>query len=334
MLKIHNLNKTYTQTTYRFKFPLFTKTTDVKHIIKNISFEVQKGECVGLLGRNGAGKSTLIKLICGLQIPDNGEITFNGVNPRVYKHNLFNSIAVVFGQKSSLWWDLPVIDSLNAAKFIYQIEGFEERLSFLIESLSLRNVLNQPVRSLSLGERVKSELAFNLLHKPQLILLDEPTIGLDIISKRKLRDFLNLIVAKDQSSIIITSHDVGDIKDCCSKIILLDEGKIVFNDSIQQFEKIITSSIAIFKFTVINHILNEYDTNFIEVQVNKISGIKNITFIKENQFIITVENSKLVNNVIQEIILKFNFKYIFSVEKEDPSFEESMHTFFEKGIYN
>lgn len=207
--------------------------------LDTVSLGIGAREFVGILGRNGAGKSTLIKLLCGLQQASAGTVRILGHDPATQGPDRFHYMAVVFGQKSSLWWDLPLRDSFSAARHIYRLQRrpFEERLRTLCAALHLHPVLDRPVRLLSLGERVKGELVFNLLHRPQLILLDEPTIGLDIVSKAHLRDFLRGLVADDGCSVILTSHDMGDIDHCCTRICVLEEGRLTFDGSRDAFHR-------------------------------------------------------------------------------------------------
>jgi ABC-2 type transport system ATP-binding protein len=205
--------------------------------VREVDISVAEGECVGLLGPNGAGKTTLIKLMCGIQTPDAGTLNVLGHVPHRRERDFYRQIGVVFGHKSSLWWDLPVWQSFRFCRSLYGIPAaaFERNLAELTRSLRLDHVLMQPVRSLSLGERVKAELASALLHEPKLLLLDEPTVGLDVMAKAELRRHLNLVKRTQGVSIILTSHDVGDIEACCDRIVLLKHGCVEMNTPFEAF---------------------------------------------------------------------------------------------------
>lgn len=205
-------------------------------VLSGVSFNISKGAAVGFIGPNGAGKSSLIKILCGIQKPTSGSVRIFGYDPALREKNFLNQIGVVFGHKTSLWWDLPVETSFETYKEIYNIKDADycERLSELSEALNLGKILHKPVRNLSLGERVKCELTLNLLHSPKLIFLDEPTVGLDVTSKYEIRKYLNYKRSRDNLSIFLTSHDFGDIESCCDGAIIIDNGKIRFDGSMRE----------------------------------------------------------------------------------------------------
>jgi len=215
--------------------------------LSSVSFTLPRGAAVGFIGPNGAGKSSLIKILCGIQKPTSGQVSVLGYNPALREKEFLRQIGVVFGHKSSLWWDLPVKTSFDTYKKIYGIRSsdYNERLSELTEALNLSKVLHKPVRNLSLGERVKCELTLNLLHAPKLIFLDEPTVGLDVTSKYEIRKYLNYKRKNCDLSVFLTSHDLGDIESCCDNAIIIDRGKIRFDGTMQELSANFKSNIKL-----------------------------------------------------------------------------------------
>ena len=207
-----------------------------KKIIKaltNVSFEIEEGDIVGYIGPNGAGKSTTIKIMSGILTPTSGECRIMGQTPWKDRKKYVKNIGVVFGQRSQLWWDVPVIDSFELLKDIYKIPTaeYDETLSDLVKALKLKELLNRPLRQLSLGQKMKCELAGSLLHRPKVLFLDEPTIGLDAVTKLAVRDFIKKINKKWGTTIILTTHDMSDIDALTNKIILIGRGQILYNGS-------------------------------------------------------------------------------------------------------
>ena len=207
--------------------------------VDNISFEIEKGEIVAYIGPNGAGKSTTIKMLTGILKPDNGYIRVDGFNPFIDRVKYVKNIGVVFGQKSQLWWDIPVEDSFLLLKDIYKISDkeYEKTKEELVELLNLKEFLNTPVRQLSLGQRMRCEIAASLLHNPKILFLDEPTIGLDAISKLQVRKFIKEINKKKKVTIILTSHDMTDIEALTNRIIVIGHGKKLYDGSLNDIKK-------------------------------------------------------------------------------------------------
>ncbi len=201
--------------------------------LKNVSFEVEEGDIVGYIGPNGAGKSTTIKIMSGILNPTSGECKIMGFTPWKDRKQYVKNIGVVFGQRSQLWWDVPIIDSFELLKDIYKIpdKEYNETLNELIETLNLKELLNRPLRQLSLGQKMKCELAGSLLHRPKILFLDEPTIGLDAVTKLSVREFIKKINKKWGTTIILTTHDMSDIDALTNKIILIGRGQILYNGS-------------------------------------------------------------------------------------------------------
>ena len=201
--------------------------------LKNVSFDVEEGDIVGYIGPNGAGKSTTIKIMSGILNPTSGECKIMGYTPWKDRKQYVKNIGVVFGQRSQLWWDVPIIDSFELLKDIYKIpdKEYNETLNELTETLNLKELLNRPLRQLSLGQKMKCELAGSLLHRPKILFLDEPTIGLDAVTKLAVREFIKKINKKWGTTIILTTHDMSDIDALTNKIILIGRGQILYNGS-------------------------------------------------------------------------------------------------------
>lgn len=204
--------------------------------IDGVSFNINEGELVGFIGPNGAGKTTTLKTLSGLLYPSEGEISVLDINPSERNPKLQKQFSLIMGQKTQLWWDLPVWDSLLLNKAIYEIPDveFNNNVEELSELLNLKNHLHVQARKLSLGQRMKSELLVALLHTPKILFLDEPTIGLDVVAQKKMRDFIKEYNQKHNATILLTSHYMEDVKELCKRIIVIDKGKIVYDGSLQR----------------------------------------------------------------------------------------------------
>ena len=209
------------------------------HALQNINLEIEKGEIIGILGENGAGKTTLIKLMVGLLHPNNGTINIDGHNPWKRNYNFLKSISVVMGQKNQLWWDIPASESFLLNKHIYNLSDsdYNATLNELVEYLDVKDKINIQVRRLSLGERMKMEIIAALLHKPKIILLDEPTLGLDVISQSKIREFVKHYNHKYGTTFIITSHYTKDIQEMCERVFVLHKGKAIYDGDFNELIK-------------------------------------------------------------------------------------------------
>ena len=212
---------------------LFKRKYKIVNALSNVSFEIEQGDIVGYIGPNGAGKSTTIKIMSGILNPTSGECEIDGYCPWKDRKKYVKNIGVVFGQRSQLWWDVPVIESFELLKDIYKIQNdvYKENLDLLTKTLNLQDLLLRPLRQLSLGQKMKCELAGALLHKPKILFLDEPTIGLDAVTKLAVRDFVKYINKEWGTTIILTTHDMNDIEALTNKIILIGKGKILYNGS-------------------------------------------------------------------------------------------------------
>lgn len=207
--------------------------------VDDISFKIKKGGIVGYIGPNGAGKSTTIKMLSGILAPDKGEINILGMNPVDDRIKYVKEIGVVFGQKSQLWWDIPAEDSFDLLKDIYKIpdEEYEKNKKELVEILHLEEIIKSPVRQLSLGERMKCELVASLLHSPKILFLDEPTIGLDAVSKVIVRDFIKKINKERKVTVILTTHDMADIESLTDRLIVIGHGHKLYDGSVRELKE-------------------------------------------------------------------------------------------------
>jgi ABC-2 type transport system ATP-binding protein len=212
---------------------------EYKQALKGISFDIKEGEIVGLIGPNGAGKSTALKILCGLLWPDSGDANVMGMQPWKDRVKYVKNIGAVFGQKTSLFWDLPPVDTFYLHRDLYDVppKEFEKRMHKLTKLLEAEQIAKTPVRDLSLGERMRCEIIQALLHNPRLVFLDEPSIGLDIIAKEKLRDFILSLNKEQKTTFIVTTHDMQDIERLCDRVIIINHGKIIYDGPLEEIRK-------------------------------------------------------------------------------------------------
>lgn len=243
MIEVKNLTKDFKkpvrkQGVWGMITTLFSKEYETKVAVNDVSFTIHDGEIVGYIGSNGAGKSTTIKMMCGILNPTSGEVRIDGEMPYKKRMQVAEKIGVVFGQKTQLWWDIPLIESFKVLKEIYRVsdEEYEERMEFLCETLDLKEFLSQPVRTLSLGQRMRADLAASWLHNPNILFLDEPTIGLDVWVKEKIRQAIKTMNEKYNTTVILTTHDMQDIENLCSRIIMIEEGKVIYDGSLENIK--------------------------------------------------------------------------------------------------
>lgn len=202
--------------------------------VDSISFSVARGEMVGYIGPNGAGKSTTIKMLTGILTPSGGRLRVAGIEPSRERTRLAHRIGVVFGQRTTLWWDLPLIDSYRLMHRMYRIPDgrYRENLDRLVELLGLADLLDVPVRQLSLGQRMRGDIAAALLHDPEVLYLDEPTIGLDVVSKARVREFLREVNTERGTTVLLTTHDLQDIEQLCSRVMVIDHGRLMYDGAL------------------------------------------------------------------------------------------------------
>jgi ABC-2 type transport system ATP-binding protein len=210
---------------------LFVRDYQTVSAVERITFEITRGEMVGYIGPNGAGKSTTIKMLTGILVPTSGEARSNGFVPYKQRRQYVKTIGVVFGQRTQLWWDIAVIESFKLLRRIYDVSqrDFDQRMELFHHVLGIRDYLHTPVRKLSLGERMRCDLAAALLHNPPILFLDEPTIGLDVVAKDHIRQFLREINQRYQTTVLLTTHDLDDIEELCRRIMIIDHGRLLYD---------------------------------------------------------------------------------------------------------
>src|ERR1700726_2847091 len=218
---------------------LFVRDYRTVAAVDRVSFSINQGEMVGYIGPNGAGKSTTIKMLTGILVPTSGEIRINGCVPYRQRRQYVKTIGVVFGQRTQLWWDIAVIESFKLLRRIYDVSqrDFDARMERFDEILGLRDYLHTPVRKLSLGERMRCDLAAALLHNPPLLFLDEPTIGLDVVAKDHIRHFLRGINREFRTTVLLTTHDLDDIEELCRRIMIIDHGRVLFDGQLDHLKE-------------------------------------------------------------------------------------------------
>lgn len=243
MIELRNINKTFKVAKRGAGFSeaakaLFKKEYTYIKALQNVSFTIGDGEMVGYIGPNGAGKSSTIKIMSGILTPDSGECVINGHTPWKDRVSHVRDIGVVFGQRSQLWWDVPVIDSFELIRDIYKVDDseYKKTLSQLIELLNIGEIVKIPARQLSLGQRMRCEIASSLLHSPKILFLDEPTIGLDAVSKIAVREFIKTINRENKTTVILTTHDMQDIEALTERILLIGRGRILLDGSLSELK--------------------------------------------------------------------------------------------------
>ena len=231
LIQVENLSRTFV---VRRRVGRFRREAHLVRAVEDLSFTVGRGEMVGYIGPNGAGKSTTIKMLTGILVPTAGRLSVAGIDPSRNRVDLTRRIGVVFGQRTTLWWDLPLRDSFELLRRIYRVDTarFRRNLAEFTELLDLGGLLDTPVRQLSLGQRMRGDLAAALLHDPEILYLDEPTIGLDVVSKGRLREFLRSINAERAVTLLLTTHDLQDIEQLCSRVMVIDHGSLVYDGTL------------------------------------------------------------------------------------------------------
>ena len=295
---------------------MFVPKYEIKHAVKDLSFTIEKGEMVGFIGPNGAGKSSTIKMLSGILCPDSGSISVNGFVPYKQRKSYVGKIGVVFGQKSQLQWDLPVIDSFELLRAIYRIpeDKYKANLERFTEMLDMKDFINQPVRQLSLGQRMRSDIVASLLHSPEIVFFDEPTIGVDIIGKETIRNFIRELNEQDKVTMIFTTHDMQDIEQTCKRIIIIDKGTLMFDGSLQDIRG---------KYGTTRRLIAEFNE---EVSVEPISKVA-IENLGDRKMSFTFDNNVVdVNKLMHEILGKYSVRDITVAEPEIESIIQKMYT--------
>lgn len=284
--------------------------------VRGISFEISSGERVAFIGPNGAGKSTTIKILCGVLYPTSGMVEVLGKTPWVQRKELARKIGVVFGQRSQLWYHLPAVDSFNLISKIYDIAKptYLARKSELVKRFEIEHLLEKPVRQLSLGERMRCEIVGSLLHEPEILFLDEPTVGLDANAKAIIRDLVKEYSVKRKMTVLLTSHDTGDIEKVCERALIINQGTILRNQSLLGLKQSVILS-KLLKFNIAAE----------SITLPEVLGLKVIES-RAHQLTVEVESHKLrVNDVLQKVLA---LTEIIDFSVEDPPMDEVL-----KAIY-
>ena len=294
---------------------MFVPKYEIKHAVNNLSFNIEKGEMVGFIGPNGAGKSSTIKMLSGILCPDKGTISVNGYIPYKQRKAYVRNIGVVFGQKSQLQWDLPVIDSFELLRAIYRIphDKYKRNLERFTEMLDMKGFINQPVRQLSLGQRMRSDIVASLLHSPDIVFFDEPTIGVDVIGKETIRSFIRQLNEEDKVTMIFTTHDMQDIEQTCNRIIIIDKGSLMYDGSLHDIRS---------KYGTARRLIAEFNE---ETKVSPIENVE-ISEMKDRKISFSFDNNIVdVNRLMHEILDNYNVRDITVAEPEIESIIQKMY---------
>ncbi len=294
---------------------MFAPKFEIKKAVNDLSFTIEKGEMVGFIGPNGAGKSSTIKMLSGILCPDKGSISVAGYIPYKQRKAYVGNIGVVFGQKSQLQWDLPVIDSFELLRAIYRIpeEKYKKNLERFTEMLDMKGFINQPVRQLSLGQRMRSDIVASLLHSPEIVFFDEPTIGVDIIGKETIRSFIKELNEQDKVTMIFTTHDMQDIEQTCKRIIIIDKGSLMYDGSLQEIRS---------RYGTTRRLIAEFN------EETTVAPIQNVTIedLKDRKVSFTFDNNVVdVNKLMHEVLEKYSVHDVTVAEPEIESIIQKMY---------
>lgn len=297
---------------------LFRRNKRKIEALKEIDFTVKEGEFLGYVGPNGAGKSTTIKILTGIMTPSHGIVKIGDYIPYRDRKKYVRNIGVVFGQKTQMWWDLPVIDTYELLRGIYKVDEkkYKKQLEYLVDKLFLQDILKQPVRQLSLGQRMRAELGACMIHDPDILFLDEPTIGLDVVSKHRVVDFLQEINKKGKT-IFLTTHDMKDIEKLCNEMLVLNHGDIVYKGKVEELKTIGKLPIKI----VAQMKRNSYNDLFMEI-ISQHSGTYDD---QKSQLVLNLKNKKEISEIAKILFNNFDIDD-FSVQ--EPSIEEVIKTIY------
>ncbi|MBP2057510.1 ABC-2 type transport system ATP-binding protein [Lactobacillus colini] len=308
IIEVSNLNKVFKKQTKSSNLISYLKTLILPEYtyfqaVKDLNFQIPEGQIFGFIGANGAGKSTTIKMLTGILQPTSGNIVIDGYNPQNDRKEYVKEIGVVFGQRTQLWWDLPVIETYFVLKEIYQIPDseFNDRLAFFDDILELRKFINNPVRTLSLGQRMRADIAASLLHNPKILFLDEPTIGLDVSVKDRIRQAIKEINSQKKTTIILTTHDLRDVEVLCDRIYIINNGQEIFDGTLEKLKSSYGSMReVVFSVDHINDIekLN-YKLKFPEIEV----------YVKDNDIHVIFDSNKtvlpeLIKYTLDKVVVK------------------------------
>ncbi len=310
-IEVENISKKYKISKRKSGIPgmlanLFVPKFENKEAVKDISFSIEKGEMVGFVGPNGAGKSTTIKMLSGILYPDEGEIRVSGIVPYKQRKEYVGKIGVVFGQKSQLQWDLPVMDSFELLKAIYSVPDniYKKNLDRYTEMLDMSSFLKQPVRQLSLGQRMRADIAAALLHSPEIVFFDEPTIGVDVMGKDSIRSFIRDLNAEDKVTMIFTTHDMQDIEKTCKRLIIINKGSKIYDGTLDGIRKLHGSS-------------RQLDVFFMnDEEVKPIPGVEIEEVDKRHSQLIFDGKTVHINDLMSHLLSTYNVKDINIAEPD------------------
>lgn len=314
LIEVKNVSKTFKVNKRASGVPgmvanLFVPKFEKKQAVKDISFSIKEGEMVGFIGPNGAGKSTTIKMLSGILYPEKGEIEVNGFVPYKQRKDYVGSIGVVFGQKSQLQWDLPVIDSFELLKAIYRVpdEVYKKNLNRFVDMLDMGGFINQPVRQLSLGQRMRADIVAALLHSPKIVFFDEPTIGVDVVGKEKIREFIRELNAEDNVTMLFTTHDMQDIEKTCNRLIIIDKGTKVYDGTLPGIRE---------KYGTTRQLDVEFHDNCEIAPIENVE-IKQLDELDGRKKRFIFENTKVqINELMNELLAKYNVRDLNISEPE------------------
>lgn len=331
MIIVEHLDKTFKKTVKQpglkagFK-SLFKPQIETFEAVKDLNFEIPKGEIFGFIGANGAGKSTTIKMLTGILTPTSGTCLINGKNPQKNRTAYVKDIGVVFGQRTQLWWDLALQETYSVLKEIYDISDseFHKRMAFLNEVLDLNAFIKDPVRTLSLGQRIRADIAASLLHNPQVLFLDEPTIGLDVAVKDNIRKAIKQINQEEQTTILLTTHDLNDIELLCDRIFMIDRGQEIFDGSVSQLKQ---------RFGKMHEVRFEMTQQLEVEQLDYHQHFSDLEVIKDGlQVTIQFDATKVaIPDLVKFTLSQANVK---DIAVKDADIEEIIRRFFRKEIEN
>jgi ABC-2 type transport system ATP-binding protein len=324
IISVHNLHKHFKIAVHRRGMSgalrnLFSHDQILVRAVDGISFEIGGGELVGYLGPNGAGKSTTLKMLTGLLVPTSGELLVNGYLPWRERQEYVAKIGAVFGQRTTLWWDLPVIESLDMLQHIYHIPRarFLTNLDEFRKLLNLDAFINTPVRSLSLGQRMRADLCAALLHNPPLLFLDEPTIGLDVVAKERIREFIQHINRQRGTTIILTTHDLSDVEKLCERVMIIDKGKLLFDGQLDDLRQ---------RFGGQRQLIVDFAEEYADVSVENAQ----VAAREGSRATYTFERSAISAS---ELISRISARYrIRDLEVREPEIEETVRRIYEQRL--
>ena len=298
---------------------LFSRQHTIVRAVDEISFNIQAGELVGYIGPNGAGKSTTIKMLTGLLVPTSGELSVKNLVPWKERQKYVSRVGAVFGQRTTLWWDLPVIETLSLLQYIYKIptDRFTANLKEFRDTLELDPFLDTPVRALSLGQRMRADLCAALLHDPDLLFLDEPTIGLDVVAKERIRQFIQKINRQRGTTVILTTHDLSDVEKLCQRVLIIDHGKLLFDGALNSLKERFSS-----KRELLVEFAEVYDEPIIDsAEISHVDGSR-VSYLFSRDDISA-----------SELIGQLSAKYrIRDLEVREPEIEETIRRIYEERL--